>query len=301
METNFGDLIRPHVPHDALKSEVTEWSKKLRDRICASYEAIEAEAAKIDAPTLKGHTETGKFERTEWNRPKGGGVIALMRGRVFEKVGVNVSSIWGEFSPEFRRQIPGAEEDPRFFVAGISVVSHPCSPKVPTAQFKTHLIVTTQGWFSGDANITPTFPDSPNAHLDAELFHERFRLVCDKYDRTYYERFKRWCEESHYIQHRKESRGMGGIFFDWLRSTDVKKDLNFIKELGETWLLAYPEIVKKRMTETWTDEDRQTQLVKRGRYAEYKMLYDRGTVFGLKTGGNAESIMMSLPPLVAWP
>ncbi|MDF7674483.1 oxygen-dependent coproporphyrinogen oxidase [Acetobacteraceae bacterium ESL0709] len=299
---DFSEIIRPNVPHDALKAQAKAWFESLRDRICASYEQIEDEAVKGQSQILKDRSQAGRFERTAWTRESGGGgVMSVMRGRVFEKVGVNCSTVWGEFSPEFRKQIPGAEEDPRFFATGISLVAHPCNPHVSAAHFNTRMIITSRGWFGGGGDITPMFPKSEEAIEDAEAFHACFKEACDKHDPTYYPRFKKWCDEYFYLPHRKEPRGLGGIFYDWLRTENIENDFAFTKDVGDAFYKAYPAAVRKRMFTHWNDSDREAQLVRRGRYAEFNLLYDRGTVFGLKTGGNTEAILMSLPPETHWP
>jgi len=269
------------------------WFAALRDRICAEFEAIEdAFAGKF----------AGRFERSDWQRPNGdqpggGGTIALMKGRVFEKIGVNISTVFGEFAPEFRAEIPGAVEDPRFWAAGISVVAHPCSPLVPAAHMNTRHIVTKKAWFGGGADLTPIYPDEPAA---AE-FHAALRRACDGYDPEAYGKFKKWCDEYFYLPHRDEPRGAGGIFFDYLDGGHWERDFAFVRAVGEAFLAAYASIVGARMRHKWTREQRQHQLVRRGRYVEFNLLYDRGTRFGLRTGGNVEAILMSLPPEVAWP
>ncbi len=279
--------------HGGLKSEAQAWFEGLRDRMCAAFEAIE------DA----GATEDGaRFERQAWAREGGGGgVISLMRGRVFEKVGVNVSTVWGEFSPEFRGQIPGAAEDPRFWASGISVVAHMRSPRVPAAHMNTRMLVTTQGWFGGGGDLTPMQPGSAEAAADAASFHAALRAACDRHDPAYYERFKAWCDRYFFLPHRGEPRGAGGIFFDHLNSGDALADFAFTRDVGEAFLDGYAAIVRRRMGEAWTPEEREQQLVRRGRYVEFNLLYDRGTLFGLRTGGNVEAILMSLPPEVRWP
>jgi coproporphyrinogen III oxidase len=269
------------------------WFEQLRDRICAAFEAIEddyAGAAHRDVAP-------GRFAREAWDRPGGGGgVISLMRGRVFEKVGVNVSTVWGEFSPEFRKQIPGADADGKFWASGISLVAHLHSPHCPPAHMNTRHIRTAKSWFGGGADLNPIYPDE----ADTAAFHARLRAACDRYAPDAYERFKRWADEYFFIPHRGEPRGVGGIFYDYLEG-DFPRHLAFTREVGEAFLDVYPRLVRRHMDRPWTEAERQHQLVRRGRYAEFNLIYDRGTQFGLKTGGNPEAILMSLPPAVAWP
>jgi coproporphyrinogen III oxidase len=285
-------------PHAALKEEAHAWFEGLRDSLCAAFEAIEDEQAGQAA---------ARFVRTPWQRPTedaspgGGGVMSVMKGAVFEKVGVNVSTVFGTFSPEFRGQIPGAAEDPRFWASGISVVAHMCNPRVPAAHFNTRMLVTSRGWFGGGGDLTPLRLDAPEAVADAADFHAAFRSACERHDPGYYPRFKEWCDRYFFLPHRDEPRGAGGIFFDQLDSGDAAADLAFVEDAGRAFLDAFPRIVRRRMAETWTPEEREALLVKRGRYVEFNLLYDRGTLFGLKTGGNTDAILMSLPPEVRWP
>lgn len=277
-----------------------EWFAHLRDEICTAFEQLEDEAT--------GEEPAGRFERKSWQRQDpmttaagGGGTMALMRGRVFEKVGVNVSTVHGVFPENFRGQIPGAAADGRFWASGISLVAHMASPLVPAVHMNTRLIVTSQSWFGGGADITPMFPESPAAAQDAADFHAVLRAACDKHDSAYYPRFKQWCDEYFYLPHRGEARGLGGIFFDNHHTGDLAADFAFTQDVGRAFLSAYLPIVRRRMHTAWSPEQRAAQLVRRGRYVEFNLLYDRGTMFGLKTGGNTEAILMSLPPAVAWP
>jgi coproporphyrinogen III oxidase len=276
------------------RERAATWFAALRDRICDAFEAIEDDYAGPDAAAL----EPGRFQRSDWQRPGGGGgTMAAMKGRVFEKIGVNVSTVFGEFAPEFRKEIPGAEDDPRFWAGGISLVAHMCSPLVPAVHMNTRHIVTSKAWFGGGADLTPIYPDPPAA----EAFHAALAAACAGYDPLAYERFKKWCDEYFYLPHRDEPRGAGGIFFDYLDSGDWGRDFAFVQAVGEAFLVVYPTIVRPRMNAAWTAEQRRHQLVRRGRYVEFNLLYDRGTRFGLRTGGNVEAILMSLPPEAAWP
>jgi len=260
----------------------------LRDSLCDAFEAVED-----DGP---GNGTAGRFQPTSWDR-SGGGTMALLRGRVLEKAGVNVSVVEGTFSEEFRARIPGAAEDPRFSAAGVSVVVHPRSPLVPAAHMNTRMIVTTKGWFGGGADMTPVF----EVASDTADFHAALRDTCEAHDADYYPRFKAWCDEYFFLPHRNEPRGVGGIFFDELDTGDWEADFAFTRDVGQAFLDVYPRIIRRNMAELWTEDQRHAQLVKRGRYVEFNLLYDRGTLFGLKTGGNTEAILMSMPPEVAWP
>ncbi len=280
------------LPHEAAKPAVRAWFALLRDRICAAFEEIED----------SGGASPGRFVRTAWDRPEGGGgVISLMKGQVFEKVGVNISVVDGAFSPDFAKQMRGAGEDGKFWAAGISLVAHMRSPRVPAVHMNTRMIVTQKGWFGGGGDLTPLQPGTAAAAEDAAFFHAAYKAACDRHGADYYEKYKKWCDEYFFLPHRNEPRGAGGIFYDYLDTGDFEDDFAFTRDVGEAFLSAYPAIVRRRMGESFGPEEREAQLIRRGRYVEFNLLYDRGTTFGLKTGGNTEAILMSMPPEVKWP
>jgi len=278
------------IPLEEKKKKARSWFKSLRDQICSNFEKIED-----DYGNQEGASAT--FKRQEWQRDGGGGgVISLMKGQVFEKVGVNISTVFGEFSQEIRSEIPGAVRDPRFWASGISIVAHLCSPLVPAVHMNTRMIITQKQWFGGGMDLTPMYPKD----MDTQFFHRGLKETCDHYDPGYYPRFKKWADEYFYLPHRQESRGIGGIFFDNLHTKNWAKDFSFTQHVGKTLLKVYEPLVREHMYEVWTPEQRDYQLEKRGRYVEFNLMYDRGTQFGFKTKGNPEAILMSLPPQVTW-
>ena len=288
------------------KQIAADWFKDLQNQICNAFEELEDELTEGQ----KAHLPAGRFEKTPWTRENsgepnesgsvlhGGGTMTVMRGRVFEKVGVNFSQVHGTFSEQFAKQIPGAEEsNGDFWASGISLVAHMQSPLVPAVHMNTRMIATSKSWFGGGADLTPMYPDEQ----DTADFHDAFKECCDKHDPEYYPEFKEWCDRYFYLPHRDEPRGIGGIFYDYLDRKGWDNDFAFTKDVGTTFKNIYCDIVRRSLSKDWTEEQREHQLIKRGRYVEFNLLYDRGTQFGLKTGGNTEAILMSMPPEAKWP
>ncbi len=280
------------------KEQARAWFEALRDRVVAAFEALEDAAPGALYPG-----KPGRFERKPWAREAGGGgVMSMMHGRLFEKVGVHTSTVFGTFTPEMAANMPGAAEDPRFFATGVSLIAHMVNPRVPAVHMNTRFIATTKGWFGGGGDLTPLLADQRSQDApDSVEFHAAYKAACDAHDPTWHAKYKAWCDEYFFLPHRNEPRGTGGIFYDHHDSGDFERDFAFTRDVGEAFLAAYPPIVGRRMGEAWTDDEREEQLIRRGRYVEFNLLYDRGTTFGLKTGGNVESILSSMPPVVKWP
>jgi coproporphyrinogen III oxidase len=290
------------------KTAARAWFEELAARIIAAFEALETEADPALYPGDSNNGEVGKFARTPWHRElsadgqdQGGGVMGMMRGRLFEKVGVHVSTVHGAFSADFAKQVKGATADPRFWATGISLIAHPRNPHIPAVHMNTRMIVTTESWFGGGADLNPTLESQRSeSHQDARDFHARLKTACDGFDADWYAKYKKWADDYFFLPHRGEHRGVGGIFYDHHDSGDWNRDFAFTKDVGLAFLDIYPQILRRNWNTQWSEAQRHEQAKWRGRYVEFNLLYDRGTTFGLKTGGNVESILSSMPPIAEW-
>jgi coproporphyrinogen III oxidase len=298
--------------HERRKIEARHWFESLQQRLIDAMESIERDCR---GPYCPEATQPGRFEIRPWSRtdhsgePGGGGRMAMLSGRVFEKMGVHSSTVFGTFAPEFAAQIPGADEDPSFWASGVSVIAHPWNPNVPTVHMNTRFVVTSKAWLGGGADLTPMLERRRNSlERDTRAFHDAMRDACERHAAVAsYEKYRAWCEEYFFLKHRNEPRGVGGIFFDYLNSAGDEQnsawdaDFAFTRDVGQSFIAVYGDIVRRNFETAWSPVDREEQLVRRGRYVEFNLLYDRGTIFGLKTGGNVDSILSSMPPLVRWP
>jgi len=271
---------------DIKKDLASNWFKLLQEAFCNDIGVLEDNKVKFKSTTWKRNQ----------NRDEGGGEYRILNdGKVFDKVGVNFSKVYGKFPKQFQKNIPGAQKDPRFWASGMSIVMHMKNPLIPAMHFNTRYICTTQEWFGGGMDVTPSTKDN----LEKKDFHKTLNNMCNRHNKKYYQKYKKWCDEYFYLQHRKEARGIGGIFFDY-KKNNFEKDFKFVRDVGVTFQALFNKIIRKKIKKKWTVKDKEVQYIKRGRYAEFNLLYDRGTKFGLQTGGNVEGILMSLPPLVKW-